>query len=314
MVARIDDNRLRLLLGRSVAGLAFVTWLLLIFGSTVRVNGAGLSCPDWPLCFGQIVPKFNVLVALEWGHRQLAGLIGTIFLVVAGLIASRPTLRREFGPHVLFVGVVLACQIILGGLPVLNLLAFWSVTLHLLFGNVFMAGLIALALRLRSPTLTATPLPHAARPVGIALSMAILVQLGLGGLVSSNFAGVVCTEWPTCNGGVWFPTFSGIVGLQLFHRLGGYTVAAIALAFTYVCRSDSALRVRSRLILALVATQIVLGIANVLLVMPVELAIAHAATAHAIVATAAYTLTGLSLRHHAMRPARVQPKLATEAG
>lgn len=305
----VDDTRIRTLLARCFAGLAGITWLLLIFGSTVRVHGAGLACPDWPLCFGQVVPEFNFQVFLEWGHRQLAGIIGVVFLAFSAPILYRPALRREFGWHVVVLGSVLASQIVLGGLTVLKLLAYWSVTLHLLFGNAFMALLIALSARLPAPG-RAEPVPAHARALGLILALMVGIQLALGGLVSSNYAGLACTEWPTCNGGVWFPTFTGIVGLQLWHRLGAYALTCIAFGFAWTVRRDPPLLRFALVILALISVQIVLGISNVFLAMPVELAVAHAATAHAIVATTTIALTQLLARPgianaHAVSPTSV---------
>lgn len=287
----VDAARIRTLLSRCFAGLAGITWLLLIFGSTVRVHGAGLACPDWPLCFGELVPQFNFQVFLEWGHRQLAGIIGVVFLAFSAPILLRPALRREFGWHVFVLGLVLACQIVLGGLTVLKLLAYWSVTLHLLFGNTFMALLISLSARLALAGHLAVGITLATRRWAIALGLMVAVQLALGGLVSSNYAGLACTEWPTCNGGVWFPTFTGIVGLQLWHRLGAYLLTALAIRFAVSVRDSPSLRRFAGAILALIAIQIVLGVGNVFLAMPVELAVAHAATAHAIVATTTVMLT-----------------------
>lgn len=258
--------------------MAGVTWALLIFGSTVRVHGAGLACPDWPLCFGELVPVMNVQVFLEWGHRVFAGAISLGFLGLGTAVLADAERRRKHGAIVLAAAGVLLAQIILGGLTVLKLLAFWSVTLHLLCGNVFMACLIVLAVRLRGSAPVAL---GAARGPAVAVAAAVAVQMALGGLVSSNSAGLACPEWPACADGVWFPTLDGIVGLQLMHRLGAYTVVAAAVGWVWFGgRSRAAMGV-----LGLVLVQVALGIATVLVGMPVELQIVHAATAHALVAT-----------------------------
>ncbi len=275
--AKVADSRapehVRRRLGAGFVALAVVTYALLVFGSTVRVHGAGLACPDWPLCFGELVPRLDFRIFLEWGHRVLAGGISLGFTGLSAYIASRRELRHELGVHLLVLIGILCAQIVFGGLTVLKLLAFWSVTTHLLLGNAFMVGLLGVALRLRGNVTVAPPLA----PV-VSLAALVTVQMALGGLVSSNYAGLACTEWPTCNGGVWFPTFTGIVGLQLVHRLGAYAVLAAAAFVAWRARGLAVW------VLALVLGQVAVGVTNVLMAMPAELAVLHAALAHGIVA------------------------------
>ncbi|MBM4367208.1 MAG: COX15/CtaA family protein [Deltaproteobacteria bacterium] len=260
-------------LGAGFVALAAVTYALLVFGSTVRVHGAGLACPDWPLCFGELLPRFDFRILLEWGHRVLAGGVSLGFTGLSAYIASHRELRHELGAHLLVLAGILCAQIVFGGLTVLKLLAYWSVTTHLLLGNAFMVGLVGLAIRLRGTGGGAPP-----RGPVAALAVLVTVQMALGGLVSSNYAGLACTEWPTCNGGAWFPTFTGIVGLQLAHRLGAYAVLVAAGIVAWRARG------LGTWVLALVLGQVAVGISNVLLAMPAELAVLHAALAHGIVA------------------------------
>ena len=72
---------------RSIWKIAFATLLLMAVGSATRVMNAGLACPDWPLCYGQLVPtqQMNLQVFLEWFHRLDAALIGMGTVVLAGL-------------------------------------------------------------------------------------------------------------------------------------------------------------------------------------------------------------------------------------
>src|SRR5688500_16689683 len=118
--------------------LVLATWALLVVGASVRVNGAGLACPDWPLCFGEVVPPIDLKVCFEFGHRVRAGGIGLAYLALGALVARR---RAELGRGVLGLwasgAVVLAVQIVLGGLTVLHLLAEWTVASHLVTGNLF---------------------------------------------------------------------------------------------------------------------------------------------------------------------------------
>ncbi|MFZ5478407.1 MAG: COX15/CtaA family protein [Myxococcota bacterium] len=275
---------------RGFAALAAVTWGLLVFGASVRVHGAGLSCPDWPLCFGEVVPRLDFRIFLEWGHRVLASVISLGFVALGGLVLAKPALRARAGVTVGLAGVALVVQIVLGGLTVLHLLAYWSVTLHLLTGNLFFVLLVVASLQLRGAAPAVSPLSRGVRALGVATAGAVAVQMGLGGLVSSNYAGLACTEWPTCIGGVWFPALDGSVGLQIFHRLGGYTVAALATALFVLGRGHAAMRTPVSALFALVVLQVGLGVANVLLAMPVELAIAHSATADLIVLATTLTV------------------------
>ncbi|MDP2316007.1 MAG: COX15/CtaA family protein [Pseudomonadota bacterium] len=285
--------------GRAFFGLAAVTYGLLVFGASVRVHGAGLSCPDWPLCFGEVIPTLNFEVFLEWGHRVLASVVSFGFLGLGVAVLAAPPMRARAGKLVGIAAVALAAQVILGGLTVLHLLAYWSVTLHLLFGNLFCALLVLTGLSLSEKQVPSASVHPWVRAVGALLAAMVVGQMALGGLVSSNYAGLACTEWPTCNGGVWFPVLDGIVGLQIFHRLGAYTLLALSVAFFVLARGVPALRRPAAVVLGLVLLQALIGITNVLLAMPVEIAIIHSAVADLIVLSTTWTLW-----HVARHPAR----------
>lgn len=268
---------------RAFVALAGITWILLVFGASVRVHGAGLACPDWPLCFGEVVPQLDFGVFLEWGHRALAGSISLGFVAASAYVWSRADLRPRAGLLILGAALTLVVQIVLGGLTVLHYLAYWSVTLHLLAGNLFFVFLVLTALALRGGEAPSLAIGRGARWIAGGLVVAVVAQMALGGLVSSNFAGLACTEWPTCNGGAWFPAFDGAIGLQLLHRLGAYTVLGLAVAFYLTTRGVESLRGYTGALLLLVSAQATLGVLNVLLRMPVEVAIAHSAVADLIV-------------------------------
>lgn len=295
-VASPEGGALTAFVARGFRVLAGITFVLLVFGATVRVHDAGLSCPDWPLCYGELVPVLDFQIFLEWGHRVLAGSISLGFLGLGALVLRDPALRARAGWFVGAAVLVLATQIVLGGLTVLKLLAFWSVTLHLLTGNLFLASLLTLADRVANPA--PLPVPGAARALSWAALAAWVLQMSLGGLVSSNYAGLACTEWPTCNGGVWFPTWSGIIGLQLAHRFGAYLLTAVILGFFVATRKVPALSRFGTVALALVLGQVALGVTNVLVGMPEDLAILHSAVADAI---------GVTLVLNALRVARSVP-------
>ncbi len=263
-----------------------VTTVLLVFGSTVRVHGAGLACPDWPLCFGVVVPELDFQVFLEWGHRALAGGVSLGFLALGagarrqGWFASVPGWSALYA----VAAAVLATQIVLGGLTVLELLAEWTVASHLVTGNTFAALLLALALTAREAHAprTRAALDAGRRLAAFALMVLVPMQLAMGGLVAGSQAGLACGTWPSCTGAAtvqgWFPTMAGLVGLQVQHRLLAYTLFAAAWGNVLVQRGGPLARA-SRVLALLVTAQATLGILNVLWRLPVEVTLAHSAGA-----------------------------------
>ncbi|MDJ0787191.1 MAG: COX15/CtaA family protein [Myxococcota bacterium] len=269
----------------AAAVLVILTTGLIILGALVRAHGAGLACPDWPLCFGQVIPTFDLKVAFEWGHRAAAGSISLIFLGLAIWILRTPEWVARARTPVLVASVLLVTQILLGALTVWELLARWTVTSHLIVGNSFNASVLWLALQLRDE---ARPPLRAAIGTGLRVWVGVCVivlflQMVLGGLVSSGFAGLVCPDWPTCIEGRYYPTWQGPIGIHLAHRTNGYLLVGVLIAAAVFTRHAPRLFWLSLLAAGLVVLQAIVGIANVLLEIPVEVTGLHSALAAALV-------------------------------
>ena len=259
---------------------------LIVLGALVRAHGAGLACPDWPLCFGQLVPSMNLKIGFEWSHRALAGSVSLGFLALAFGVLREPHTRRAAGAALGMAAILLATQIVLGALTVWRLLADWTVTSHLLVGNALCATWLWIALALGD---AGAPGRERARPAGslrfwVGLpALLMLAQLTLGGLVASRYAGLACPAWPSCDGVSWFPEWSGARGLHLLHRMNGYALAAALGIAVWTIHGSGRLAQLTRLAFGLTLLQLVVCVANGLLRLPVEITGLHSALAAALV-------------------------------
>jgi cytochrome c oxidase assembly protein subunit 15 len=163
---------------------------------------AGLACPDWPLCYGELLPteQMNLQVFLEWFHRLVAAGVGLATLVLVGFA----WLKRKALPNWLPWGlswafVLVVAQGILGGLTVTELLRFDIVTAHLGTGLLFFATLLTLGLlvlpRFASSIRASGPEALEGRAavgylpwLGLVAVLLVYVQSLLGALVASRWA------------------------------------------------------------------------------------------------------------------------------
>jgi cytochrome c oxidase assembly protein subunit 15 len=270
---------------------------LIVVGSVVRTTGSGLACPDWPLCEGRLIPRFESHVLTEWFHRLLALLVSIMVLATAGWVVALAPVRARLGGLAALAAGLLCAQVVLGALTVWKLLSPSIVSSHLAVALLLFSTLLTVTLIAQGaarPAAAPAP-PRAAatapRHVGLAPTFALASGLAyfqclLGGLVSSNHAGLACPDWPTCNG-QWFPPLEGAVGLQMTHRWGGYLLTLVVLLAAARARAsdDPGIRRGAAVAALLTMLQVALGVMNVLLGTPPWLSALHLANAAALLAT-----------------------------
>ena len=278
---------------------------LIVIGSVVRTTGSGLACPDWPLCQGRIIPPFQFNVLIEWFHRCVALLVSLLLFVTVGWIVTQRAVRARLGGVAALAVVLLFVQVLLGALTVWKLLAPQVVSAHLATALALFTTMLTTALVARAAAdevhVAPTPAGTSARvesgsltPLFATAAGLTFVQALLGGIVSTNGAGLACPDWPTCNGAL-FPPMQGAVAQQMLHRFGAYTLLAVMLAVLVRTRrvTDPALRSGGGLLFGLTLVQALFGILNVRLGIPVWLSALHLGIATAILALG-ITLTFLS--------------------
>ena len=216
-----------------------LTLVVVLLGAWVRLEDAGLGCPDWPGCYGMLLgvpqtdatisaanqayPERPVHVGKAWKemiHRYAAGILGLIVFALA-VIAVRN--RRDPLQPVnlpLALGVLIVLQSILGMWTVTWQLKPLVVTLHLLGGMTTLALLWWLTLR-QGRLLRPRPPPDAGRlrPWVLALLAVVGGQVALGGWVSTNYAALACTDFPLCHGR-WVPEADYEDAFVLWRGLG----------------------------------------------------------------------------------------------
>jgi heme A synthase len=259
------------------AALAFT---LAVLGSWVRINGAGMTCPDWPLCHGQLIPSLAGGVVFEWTHRLVAFVVG--WVVLATLFLAWRERKRIAGltAAIGFVAGVFVLQVCLGGLTVFLSNSPWSVVVHWAAAMLLLAGLTALAI-----LATVQPQRIAIRHsfLGGLLTVCALLVLATmcaGAYVSSSGAGLACTTLPLCEGGSAMGA-SAAQHAQMAHRLLAGALFLAATLATYVAALGTTTRVRVATLFAyaLIVLQVMLGFANVAWQLPMVLREAHAANA-----------------------------------
>ncbi|MBV8244811.1 MAG: COX15/CtaA family protein [Candidatus Eremiobacteraeota bacterium] len=280
---------------RLCAAAAVVAFGAAVMGSWTRINGAGMSCPDWPTCLGVWVPSLAGGTLWEWSHRLLV-------LCEAPLVAAVVAAgwRMRFPARLPLLGLVAAlfgAQVFLGAATVHESNSPMSVVLHWGTAMAFIATLTVVAI-LAYEAGAASDERRGSRLVLAALSVTALLAFAtmcVGAYVSSSGAGLACLSIPGCAGQVI--VYGSGQFVQMLHRtIAGATLlsGAAALAVTLV-RGSVRVRWACGLGASLLFGQIVLGLLNVSLHLPMLLREAHAANAAAtflaFVAATALTAT-----------------------
>ena len=261
---------------------AVTTYILIIYGSHVRVTDSGMGCPDWPLCKGSIGPFQGFHAFMEQTHRYLAGLVA-ILVIATWILATRIRSHiSAINPALFTVGIVLV-QILLGAITVFDGNGAPTVAAHLLAGLALLAGatVTAVASVVTKKESTTSRLG----PIGWSANATATLLFLTGSLIVNAEAEKACASFPLC------PSTQPphLVVLHLLHRSIAFFAAIILVAFAvHAWRQWLGIRgarpLAFLLITVIVATAI-LGIFSALLKAPPDFADLHLAGAAAVLST-----------------------------
>ena len=264
------------------------TLLLLYLGSVVHATESSLACPDWPTCFGTMVPEMSGGVFWEHLHRLVAG--GLLLMwILATWIVHKEVRDPRWVFRTCLAGLgLLVVQSVFGGLTVLLRLPDLVSTTHLSLALLFL-GLATVLASWAAGSGGIAPLspPVAAgvRKWGLTAAVLVFAQSVLGGLVRHMDAGMACPDAPLCLGRLIPPLDNALVTAHFLHRVLGVATAVVTIALAAWAQKVHAphgLRRWAGWAAVLVLLQVALGFVSVL-------------TALAVVPVSLHTLVAASL-------------------
>ena len=292
----------------------FLTLDLIMFGAFVRLTDSGLGCPDWPGCYGQLSPVGaaahirDALEAMPHGpvsfgkawiemiHRYVGAFLGMLIIAISWM-AWRHRKVLGHSPALAIATLVAVClQGAFGAWTVTMQLMPLIVTTHLLGGMTLLAMMTWLAAReKRHAPVVRNELRW--RPWAVGGLALLFIQIALGGWVSTNYAALACMDFPTCHGN-WLPNMDLASGFSLVRGLGelpsgevisqdaltgihwvhrNFALVVFAWLGTLAClmRRSPALHGPARLIVGLLAAQLLTGLTTIFFEWPLAVAVLH---------------------------------------
>lgn len=301
---RSAQRALRLL---AVLGVALVL-VIVVASAYMRLSAAGLSCADWPACYGRVAnavePAAGVRIA-RIAHRLAATAVAglTLALVALGFVAVPRRVAQ--------IALAIAALAVVVGLAVLGIATSKlagegpprpAVTLaNLLGGFLLLAILVALC----ASTLQSMRVPAWVRAVALVALAVVALQTVLGGFVSARFAGLACPTFPLCgaeappgsllttldpfaplavNGSNRIVRPPALAALQSAHRVVAHAVLFLAIALAIGLARARRRRLAMAVIVPVVV-ELALGASSAIFELPLFVVLAHNLVAALLLAT-----------------------------
>ena len=287
--------------------------VVVILGAYTRLADAGLGCPDWPGCYGELLVPDVISseyerpldIAKAWKemvHRYAASILGLSILVIFLLAVFRKTEREQSIKLPTALLLLVGFQGALGMWTVTEQVHPGIVTMHLFGGFSTTTLLFWLFLNQRPQLKLEQPVLKRHKLMLIIVTALLIFQIFLGGWTSTNYAALSCGEYfPTCLGEMWPEDMDfknayywgelgvdyefGILenqtrtAIQMVHRVGALVITAAIIALSFALKNYLAFQKNIVIVLALLGVQVALGIINVVMSLPMFAAVMHNAVA-----------------------------------
>jgi len=291
--------------------------IVVVLGAYTRLGDAGLGCPDWPGCYGQLIvpdvvdgttiegyerPVETTKGWKEMVHRYAASALGLLIVVLFFFAVFRKSPRPQSAGLPAFLVGLVVFQGALGMWTVTELVHPGIVSMHLIGGFSTTCLLLWLLLNQQPPSRHHQHILKRHKLVLLIAVALLSLQIFLGGWTSTNYAALSCGEYfPTCLG-EWWPKgmnftdafFWGPLGvdyefgvldhdsriaIQILHRIGAFVVTAATVILIVSLKNYPRLKASLMLVMLMLLLQITLGILNVMLSLPILIAVLHNAVA-----------------------------------
>ena len=236
----------RLIIG-CLSGMLVLTIIIqIILGAWVRLTGSGMSCPDWPLCYGFFFPSYEKImqlgvleytyfqIFLEWVHRANAAfIIGPLTLLLFLFIILNKNVKKSFKTYSYYLIILLGFQGLLGGLTVMKSNIPWSVAIHL--ASAFMLLYIALRIFLiafgqRNSNFLVKSFE---KNLIYFSALMILVTACAGAFTSKYGASLACANWPYCNKNLYPNLNDQFEVIHFIHRVLAFLLVLLLVFLMY---------------------------------------------------------------------------------
>jgi len=230
---------------KSLHGLVIIAIVVAVgqvtLGGVVRATGSGLGCPDWPLCYGSIIPPLSSAALIEYSHRFSGSVLGILIFGLAIISLLRYSFDRWIVIPATSAAVLVIVAGVLGGLTVVTELEWWLRLLHLGVAEMIICCLAIVFVASRHKRDNNSKMSVSINRPSTLLILSVLSLFGLilyGSYMVGQGYGTSCGTWPLCDGSIL--PFREPYLVHMLHRIMAVLVGIVIsiVAISCICREE----------------------------------------------------------------------------